>query len=156
MSRANLDAGIRFGRPGTDHYNELTRAPERPLNKLSASARTPREPHSPIAFAAADAGSHPKAYTEDGMNKHLLIEAVAPKTGHGKSEVEAVVDSVFATIIETLQAKERVDLRGFDSFVVKEKKARQGRNLRTGETIVIAAKRDAGFKPGKELMRPDT
>jgi nucleoid DNA-binding protein len=38
-----------------------------------------------------------------------------------------------------------------DSFVVKEKKARQGRNPRTGETIAIAAKRDAGFKPGKEL-----
>jgi nucleoid DNA-binding protein len=34
---------------------------------------------------------------------------------------------------------------------VKEKKARQGRNPRTGETIAIAAKRDAGFKPGKEL-----
>jgi nucleoid DNA-binding protein len=44
-----------------------------------------------------------------------------------------------------------VDLRGFGSFVVKEKKARQGRNPRTGETIAIAAKRDAGFKPGKEL-----
>jgi integration host factor subunit beta len=56
-----------------------------------------------------------------------------------------------ATIAETLQANERVDLRGFGSFVVKEKKARQGRNPRTGETIAIAAKSDAGFKPGKEL-----
>lgn len=85
------------------------------------------------------------------MTKQLLIEAVATKTGHGKQEVEAVVDAVLATIAETLQANERVDLRGFGSFVVKEKKARQGRNPRTGETISIAAKRDAGFKPGKEL-----
>jgi nucleoid DNA-binding protein len=85
------------------------------------------------------------------MTKQSLIEAVATKTGHGKREVEAVVDSVFATIAETLQANERVDLRGFGSFVVKEKKARQGRNPRTGETIAIAAKRDAGFKSGKEL-----
>src|SRR5580692_13217129 len=85
------------------------------------------------------------------MTKQLLIEAVATKTGYGKREVEAVVDSVLATIAETLQANERVDLRGFGSFVVKEKKARQGRNPRTGETIAIAAKRDAGFKPGKEL-----
>ena len=85
------------------------------------------------------------------MTKQLLIEAVATKTGHGKGEVEAVVDAVLATIAETLQATERVDLRGFGSFVVKDKKARQGRNPRTGETIAIAAKRDAGFKPGKEL-----
>src|SRR3954447_17753551 len=85
------------------------------------------------------------------MTKQLLIEAVATKTGHEKGEVEAVVDAVLATIAETLQANERVDLRGFGSFVVKDKKARQGRNPRTGETISIAAKRDAGFKPGKEL-----
>src|SRR5215475_4952105 len=86
------------------------------------------------------------------MTKQLLIEAVAAKTGHGKPEVEAVVDSVLATIAETLQANERVDLRGFGSFVVKEKKARQGRNPRTGESIMIAAKRDAGFKPGRDLI----
>ena len=45
----------------------------------------------------------------------------------------------------------REPLRGFGSFVVKERKERQGRNPRTGETITIAAKRDASFKPGKEL-----
>lgn len=61
------------------------------------------------------------------------------------------MDAVLETIAATLQGNERVDLRGFGSFVVKEKKARQGRNPRTGETIAIAAKRDAGFKPGKEL-----
>lgn len=71
------------------------------------------------------------------MTKQLLIEAVATKTDHGKQEIEAVVDAVLATITETLQSNERVDLRGFGSFVVKEKKARQGRNPRTGETISI-------------------
>jgi nucleoid DNA-binding protein len=85
------------------------------------------------------------------MTKQQLIDTVSTKTGHGKGEVELVVDSVLGTIAETLQANERVDLRGFGSFVVKDKKARQGRNPRTGETITIAAKRDPGFKPGKEL-----
>jgi DNA-binding protein HU-beta len=85
------------------------------------------------------------------MTKAQLTGAVAAKTGHGKAEVEAVTDAVLETIAATLQGNERVDLRGFGSFVVKEKKARQGRNPRTGETIAIAAKRDAGFKPGKEL-----
>jgi nucleoid DNA-binding protein len=59
--------------------------------------------------------------------------------------------SLLGSIAEALQANERVDLRGFGSFVVKEKKERQGRNPRTGETITIAAKRDASFKTGKEL-----
>jgi nucleoid DNA-binding protein len=85
------------------------------------------------------------------MTKQQMIEAVSAKTGQGKAEVEAVVDSVFEAIAERLRNNERVDLRGFGSFVVKDKKARQGRYPRTGETIEIAAKRDAGFKPGKEL-----
>ncbi len=84
------------------------------------------------------------------MTKQLLIETVATKTGHGKQEVEAVVEAVLATIAETLQSNNRVDLRGFGQLASSRKgKARQGRNPRTGETISIAAKRDAGFKPGK-------
>jgi nucleoid DNA-binding protein len=87
------------------------------------------------------------------MTKPQLIEAVAAKTGREKPEVEAVLESVLGTIAEALQANQRVDLRGFGSFVVKQKKERQGRNPRTGETITIAAKRDAGFKAGKELSQ---
>jgi len=85
------------------------------------------------------------------MTKQQLIEKVAAKSELKKSEVEVAVDSVLALIAEALQANERVDLRGFGSFVVKGRKERQGRNPRTGETITIAAKRDASFKPGKEL-----
>ena len=80
-----------------------------------------------------------------------MIEKVAAKTELKKSEVEAAVDSVLDLIAEALRSNERVDLRGFGSFVVKDRKERQGRNPRTGETITIAAKRDARFKPSKEL-----
>ena len=80
-----------------------------------------------------------------------MIEQVAAKTELKKSEAEVAVDSVLALIAEALRSNERVDLRGFGSFVVKERKERQGRNPRTGETITIAAKRAASFKPGKEL-----
>jgi nucleoid DNA-binding protein len=69
----------------------------------------------------------------------------------GKAEVAVAVDSVLDVIAGALRSNERVDLRGFGSFVVKERKERQGRNPRTGETITIAAKRDANFRPGKEL-----
>ena len=85
------------------------------------------------------------------MTKQQLIEKVAAKTEMGKTETEAAVDSVLGLIAEALQSNERVDLRGFGSFVVKDKRERQGRNPRTGETITIAAKRDASFKPSKEL-----
>ena len=85
------------------------------------------------------------------MTKQQLIEKVAAKTELGKADVEVAVDSVLGLIAETLRSNERVDLRGFGSFVVKDRKQRQGRNPRTGGTITIAAKRDAGFRPSKEL-----
>ena len=82
-----------------------------------------------------------------------MIEKVAAKTELKKADVEVAVDSVLDLIAETLRSNERVDLRGFGSFVVKDRKERQGRNPRTGEAITIAAKRDAGFRPGKELTK---
>ena len=85
------------------------------------------------------------------MTKQQLIEKVAANTEVGKGGAEAAVDSVLAVITEALRSNERVDLRGFGTFVVKDKKERQGRNPRTGETITIAAKRDASFKPSMEL-----
>jgi len=85
------------------------------------------------------------------MTKQQLIDKVAAKTELGKTEAAVAVDSVLDLIAEALQLSERVDLRGFGSFVVRERKERQGRNPRTGETITIAAKRDASFKPGKDL-----
>ena len=85
------------------------------------------------------------------MTKQQLIEKVAAKTELKKAEVEVAIDSVLDLVAEALRSNERVDLRGFGSFVVKERKERQGRNPRTGETITIAAKRDASFRPSKEL-----
>jgi nucleoid DNA-binding protein len=85
------------------------------------------------------------------MTKQQLIERVAAKTELGKADVEVAVDSVLELITEKLRSNERVDLRGFGSFVVKDRKKRQGRNPRTGETITIAAKRGASFRPSKEL-----
>ena len=87
------------------------------------------------------------------MTKQQVIEAVTGKIDRSKADVEAVVDSMLEVIVGALHANERVDIRGFGSFAVKEKKARQGRNPRTGEAITIAAKRDASFKPSKELTK---
>lgn len=85
------------------------------------------------------------------MTKQQLIEKVAAKTELSKAHVEVALESLLEFITEALGSNERVDLRGFGSFVVKEKKERQGRNPRTGEAITIPAKRDASFRPSKEL-----
>jgi DNA-binding protein HU-beta len=85
------------------------------------------------------------------MTKQQLIDAVASASDRSKQEVEAVVDSLLGEIGKALRAGERVDLRGFGSFVVKDKAARQGRNPKTGEPIQIAARKSAAFKPSKEL-----
>jgi len=64
-----------------------------------------------------------KPLKSNKMTKQQLIEQVAAKTELKKSEAEVAVDSVLALIAEALRANERVDLRGFGSFVVKERKA---------------------------------
>jgi DNA-binding protein HU-beta len=124
------------------------------MRRISASPTLPPPTNRGGLLAATsntkDASSQ-KPLNSNRMTKQQLIEKVAAKTELGKAEATVAVDSVLDLIAEALRANERVDLRGFGSFVVKERKQRQGRNPRTGETITIAAKRDASFKPGKEL-----
>jgi DNA-binding protein HU-beta len=74
------------------------------------------------------------------MTKQQLVDAVSTATEQNKSQVEATLDALIAEIGKALKSGARVDLRGFGSFVVKDKPARQGRNPRTGETIQIPAR----------------
>ena len=85
------------------------------------------------------------------MTKTNLIDHVAEATKGTKKETEQLIDAVLASITEALAKGEKVDLRGFGSFQVSRKKERQGRNPRTGETMTIAARNVAVFKPSREL-----
>jgi integration host factor subunit beta len=67
------------------------------------------------------------------------------------SEVEAAFDVVLEEIALALAQDGRVELRGFGAFSVRKRKARTGRNPRTGVTVKVDAKRVPFFKPGKEL-----
>ena len=98
------------------------------------------------------AGSPGPVVTLNYMTKQQLIEAVSADTNLAKRDVKTVAESILETIATKLEGNERVDLRGFGSFVIKDKKARQG-HPRTGDTIEIPAKRDAAFKASKELSR---
>jgi DNA-binding protein HU-beta len=85
------------------------------------------------------------------MTKPNLIDQVAEATKGTKKETEQLIDAVLASITEALVKGEKIDLRGFGSFQVSGKKERQGRHPRTGETMTIAARNVAVFKPSKEL-----
>ena len=85
------------------------------------------------------------------MTKADLIEAVAAKMDLHKATAERTVNLIFDDITSALKGEEKVNISGFGTFTVSNRKARQGRNPKTGETIEIAASRSAKFKPGKGL-----
>ena len=85
------------------------------------------------------------------MTKADLVERVAKEADMTKKDAEQLVEIVFDTIINTLNSGEKLELRGFGSFRLREREARKGRNPKTGEAVEIPAKRVAYFKPGKEL-----
>lgn len=85
------------------------------------------------------------------MTKADLIATVAEKTGLTKREATAAVDSVFDTIRESLMSGEKVQLIPFGSFEVRHREKREGRNPKTGEKLVIPARRVAAFSAGKGL-----
>jgi integration host factor subunit beta len=85
------------------------------------------------------------------MTKAELVEDVAEAAELTKKDAERLVEIVFESIIETLNQGEKIELRGFGSFRVRERGARRGRNPKTGDPVDIPAKRVPYFKPGKEM-----
>ncbi len=84
------------------------------------------------------------------MNKAQLVDTVA-RVVSTKKEAQAAVDTVLDSIASSLRRGESVTLVGFGTFGVRMRKARSGRNPRTGEILRIPAKRVPVFKPGKKL-----
>ncbi len=85
------------------------------------------------------------------MKKVELVEAVAAKAGLTKVEAGKAVDAVFATITGALVKGDKVPLVGFGTFAVSSRKAREGRNPRTGAVVRIPARKAVTFKPGTAL-----
>lgn len=85
------------------------------------------------------------------MNKAELIEQVASAADLSKVTAAKAVDAVIEAIGSSLKQGKSVTLVGFGTFVVAERAARKGRDPRSGETIELAASRQAKFKPGKAL-----
>jgi integration host factor subunit beta len=85
------------------------------------------------------------------MTKAELVERVANKINLTKKDTESVVGIIFQSITDSLSSGEKVELRGFGSFRVRERNARTGRNPRSGETVDVPSKKVPFFKAGKDL-----
>lgn len=85
------------------------------------------------------------------MNKTELVAAVAEQAGLSKKDAEAAVKAFTDVVAEALKAGDKIQLVGFGTFEVSERAAREGRNPRTGETMVIEASKTPKFKAGKAL-----
>lgn len=85
------------------------------------------------------------------MNKTELVAAVAEQAGLSKKDAEAAVKAFTDVVAEALKAGDKIQLVGFGTFEVSERAAREGRNPRTGETMVIEASKTPKFKAGKVL-----
>jgi integration host factor subunit alpha len=85
------------------------------------------------------------------MTKAELVEKIYERLGLTKRECYNLVESVFDIMKESLIEGENLKISSFGSFIVKEKKARKGRNPQTNETITISERKVIAFRPSKIL-----
>jgi len=86
------------------------------------------------------------------MTKAEIVADIANKTGIEKVAVQAVVESFMESVKETMVNGENVYLRGFGSFIIKERAEKTGRNISKNTTIVIPAHKIPAFKPAKTFV----
>ncbi len=86
------------------------------------------------------------------MTKAEIVNEIANKTGIDKNAVQTVVESFMDTVKKSLSADENVYLRGFGSFIVKERAEKTARNISKKTTIVIPAHKIPAFKPCKTFV----
>jgi len=85
------------------------------------------------------------------MTKAELVDEVARVVQLTKKQAETIVNIVFDSIVDSLRAGQKIELRGFGSFRLRSRKSRTGRNPKTGEEVEVPSKKRPYFKPGKEL-----
>ena len=86
------------------------------------------------------------------MTKSELVEQLSTtNSGLNKKEAELIVNTIFDSIGDALVGGDRVEIRGFGSFSIRERDAREARNPKSGEVVKIPSKKTPFFKTGKEL-----
>ena len=99
----------------------------------------------------AEAATGQEQNMDQTMTKADLVEEVTRITDLPRKESEAVVETIFESIISALQADDKIEIRGFGSFRTRERRGRTGRNPKTGAKVEVPPKKIPYFKPSKEL-----
>ena len=85
------------------------------------------------------------------MTKAELVEIIASQTGVSKKDTGLIVNLILENIGRALVSEDKVELRGFGSFKIKNRRARMARNPRTGASVMVSAKKVPYFKASNEL-----
>ena len=85
------------------------------------------------------------------MTKADLVEKVTALGDLTRRDGEVIVETIFGSVIGALQSGDKIEIRGFGSFRIRQRNPRIGRNPKTGERVDVPAKRVPYFKPSKEL-----
>src|SRR5579883_1230830 len=85
------------------------------------------------------------------MTKADLIEEISRTAEMSRKDSELIVETVFDSIIRSLRAGQKIEIRGFGSFRTRQRNSRVGRNPKTGDRVEVPAKKIPFFKPSKEL-----
>lgn len=85
------------------------------------------------------------------MTKAELIEDVSRAVEMSRKDSEVIVETIFESIVKSLRSGDKIEIRGFGSFRTRQRKARIGRNPKTGARVDVPAKKIPFFKPSKEL-----
>ena len=85
------------------------------------------------------------------MTKAELVDGVTASGDLTRRDGEIIVDTFFDGIIDAILSNDKVEIRGFGSFRIRQRNARTGRNPKTGDKVDVPAKRVPYFKPSKEL-----
>ena len=87
------------------------------------------------------------------MTKKDIVLKITDMTGIKQVDVKTIVQKTFNVIVDSLVRSEKVELRNFGVFKIKERKARFGRNPRTGESVPVPPRKVVVFKPGLEMKQ---
>ena len=102
----------------------------------------------PLCFL--DAGPYLE-WNETAMTKADLIEEVSRLAELTRKDSEIIVETIFDSVVRSLRAGDKIEIRGFGSFRTRQRKPRVGRNPKTGARVEVPAKKIPFFKPSKEL-----
>ena len=93
----------------------------------------------------------PALHRACAMTKADLIEEVSRLAELTRKDSEVIVETIFDSIVNSLRAGDKIEIRGFGSFRTRQRKPRVGRNPKTGDRVDVPAKKIPFFKPSKEL-----